>query len=221
MADDTLLSKLITTETKDAILQKLLDIADGLGLKTETWSSGDPTRSFFAALAARLGDAWEPGIAKMVKGGFLGLAEGDWLTLLLRYNFAVERVTGTYASCTVRLTNSSTATIGAIAVGAVTVRNPTTGATYRNTTSGTLGPGPAATLDLTFMAEVAGSGGTAGIGDINQLVNAISGVTVSNTTAAVGTDEESDTDAALRGQIVGPTAVRGSQRTPVTVIEQR
>ncbi len=198
--DDTTLAKLIVSETKDAILQKLIDVAEGLGLVTETWKPGDPTRSLYHAVSARFADPWEKNIPDMIKGGLLGLATGDWLTLLLKYNFKVTRTPKTAGTCTLRVTNNGTANIGAIAANALTARNPTTKQTYRNTTGGTLGPGPAVYIDVTIAAEVAGAASSSGVGEITELVNAIPNVSVSNTTAAVGTDEEADDAATLRGQ---------------------
>jgi hypothetical protein len=198
--DDTTLAKLITPETREAIFQKLLDIANGLGLKTETWGSGDPTRSLFYSVASRFADPWEKNIPEMVKGGFLGLATGEWLTNLLRYNFKVERVVAKPGSCTLRVTNNGTASIGVIAVDALTARNPTTKQTYRNKTSDTLGSGPAVFVDLTIEAEIAGAASSSGIGEITELAVAIPNVTVSNITAAVGADAEGDDAATLRGQ---------------------
>jgi phage-related baseplate assembly protein len=71
------------------------------------------------------------------------------------------------------------------------------GATYRNSTGGTVAPG-GGTLDLTFIAEEAGTGSNAGVGDITALQTPIAKIAVSNTTAAVATDEESDADLRAR-----------------------
>ena len=193
------LAKLVVVGTRDAIYAKLLDLASAIGLDTETWEAGDPTRTLLDA-TARLAETWESLTSQAIEGGFLTLATGDWLTSLLRYNYAVERREATYAECTVRLTNGSAATIGLLDVDDVTASNPTTGATYRNITSGTLAAGPGAILDLTFRAEVAGSDSSSAVSTITQLVTAIPGVTCSNTTAAVGADTETDEEARARGQ---------------------
>ena len=39
------LASLIVASTKSSILQKLYDLATAVGLDTETWQEGDPTRT--------------------------------------------------------------------------------------------------------------------------------------------------------------------------------
>ena len=205
------LSDLISSETKEAILQKALDVASALGLETESWRSGDPTRSLFYAMAARF-EEWEAEdkIPGFIRSGFLGLAAGDWLTLKAQQDYNVERRVATYATCTVRLTNGGSALVGLIAANAVTVRNSTTNKTYRNTSSGTLAAGPATYVDLDFTAEEAGSDSNSAIGEIDAMVTTISNVTCSNTTAATATDEEEDDALTARAQAkLGSISVNG------------
>lgn len=197
MADTTPLSSLIVQSTKAAIFKKLVDIASAAGLTTETWESGDPTRELFAAVAERW-ETWEAIIPNVIRGGFLGLAKGDWLTLLLEQNYGVQRRAATFATCTVQITNSTSENFGTIDVDDLTFRNPSTDATFRNSTAGVLGP--LATITLDIEAEVAGTGGTSAIGTITELVPSVPGLTVTNTTAAVGRDQEAEEDARQRGR---------------------
>lgn len=182
------LETLVSAADKDAILARLLVIAAALNLDTETWASGDPTRTLFDALS-RMIEADDPVLVDAINGGFIGLAEGDWLTLAARYMRNTERIAATAATCTIQLTNAGGANY-TFDAGDVTVRNSATGATYRSTTGGTLVGG--GTLDLEVEAEEAGTDSNSGVGDIDELVVALPNVTVTNTTAAAGTDEESD-----------------------------
>lgn len=191
---ETALSDLVTEETAASFLAKMLVIAQALGLTTESWLSGDPDLTLFDAFS-RIQETKEAGIVAICRAGFLDLASGDGLTLCARYLFNTERNAATYATCTLRFTNG-----GALPVTVdpedVTVKNATTGATYRNTTGGTIAAG--GTLDVTIEAETAGSDATSGVGDIDTMVTAIPSITCTNTTSAVGADAESDT--ALRGR---------------------
>jgi phage-related baseplate assembly protein len=187
-------STLFTAETAANLLKSGLEIAQALGLPTTTWRVGDPTRAAFKFLAEVLG-LRETVAAAFARSGFLSSAEGDWLTLLASEVYGVDRVEATYATSTLTLSNSGGGYYD-ISPGDVTVASSVTGATYRNTTSLTLSPGTTGTVDV--VAEEAGSGGTALEDDIDTLVTTMLGVTVLDSSAAVGTDEQGDE--ALRTQ---------------------
>lgn len=208
----TSLSDLITSISKSALLQKALDVANSLGLVTDTFQPGDPTLTTLNSLAARLAD-WEGtgsdpnnpvtggGVQAIFRAGFLGLAQGAWLDKLATLNFNTPRIIATYAvSTTVVLTNSTGATIGTINPGDITVQNGVSASkpTYRNTTGGFLGPNT--TLTVSVQADVAGSSGNANIGDINTMITNVAGVTCTNSTAAVGLDAELDAPYTARAQ---------------------
>lgn len=191
------LSSLASEETAASFLSKMIVIAQALGLTTESWQDGDPDLTLFDAFA-RIQETKEAGIVSIVKAGFLDLASGDGLTLCARYLFNTERNLATYATCTLRLTNASGVAV-VLDPEDITVQNSTTGATFRNTTGGTIASG-GGTLDVTIEAETAGSDATSGVGDVDELVSVIPGVTCSNTTAAVGSDEERDVDLKARAK---------------------
>ncbi len=204
------LADLVTPETETTIYQKLVDILEALGVATTTWKPGDPTRSLLYAVA-RLLAAKETIEVSLVKAGFLELAEQKWLTAKGASDRDVVRQEATFAECSFLLTSTSALDIP-IDPEDLTLRNSTTGATYRNTTGGTLLAG--GTLTLTIRAEVAGSGSSAAIGEVDQIVTSVPGVTGASTTVAVGLDEESDADyldrcrdklASISGQ--GPDAI--------------
>lgn len=196
MAEITI-ETLIQAVTATQIYARLVTIASALGLETESWRKGDPTRTTFDAVS-RTEETRDADIVLAIKGGFLDLASGSWLTLLARHGFNVERVGATYASATVRYTNGAAAQVEIENVDDVTARNSASKATYRNTEIGTLLGGIGETLDIIFEAEVAGSGGTSGVGEIDELVDAIPNVSIASITSAVGVDAESDADLRAR-----------------------
>lgn len=212
------LAKLIVGATKDAILAKMLTTASALGLQTESWQSGDPTRELMdvisTVLAAREDDSLGA-LPTIIKGGLLGLAAKEWLTNLAYYNFNTQRTDATFASCTMQLTNSTGADFGTFDAEDATFENPhtTSAPTYRNTTPFTLGPH--ATVTFTVEAEVAGSGGNSDPGDIDTINSpGMPGVTATNLTAATGSDEESDDNLTKRAQAkfesLSPNGPRGA-----------
>lgn len=184
------LADLIIEETKAAIYTFALSIASSpsIGLDTTTWRPGDPTRSLYHVVSEKLA-SWESVVAAFIRAGFLDYATGDMLKIHAYQQFGYEADEATFGTCTCTLTNAS----GAVYVyeaGDVTAKNTATDKTYRNTTGGTLNAG--STLSLTFTADEAGSDSNAAVGEIDDIVSGDLGVTIANTTACIGQDEESE-----------------------------
>jgi hypothetical protein len=190
----TTLAELLPTETKEAIYARGLAVATTLGLPVTSWAAGDPTRADFHFISEIM-SLLEGYVANYVAAGFLDLCAADsakyqWLVRLAEQVYGYTATEANYATCTLRLTNGSGAEY-VIEAGDITCKVPGTEVTYHNTSGGTLVSGVGNTLDLDIVCDVAGSDGTAGIGDITELVTNLLDVTISNTTAAVGVDEES------------------------------
>lgn len=188
------LASQLLTETKAAIYARGLAVATSLGLVTTSWAAGDPTRSLYHFLSEIL-EALEVNVAGYVASGFLDYATGDWLTILAEQLYGVTRTAATYASTTVTLSNGGGGYYE-IAAGDIRVQNSASGATYTNTSGGTLTAAltPGATLVIDITADETGSGSNAGAGDIDTIVTSMLGVTCANATAAIGVDEEEDAD---------------------------
>jgi len=187
----TVLADMITQETREAFFARALSVATTAGLNVTTWEVGDPTRTFFDVLAYEL-SALEIIAARYVASRFLDLAalltDTTWIKLTAAQDFGYTAREATYATCSVTLTNASGNVYTPGANDLVFALTGDSSVTYHNTSGGTLNPG--GTLAVDVECDVAGSTGSAGIGDI-ELVTAVLGVTASNTTAAVGLDEES------------------------------
>jgi phage-related baseplate assembly protein len=182
------LTDLIIEETKATIYAFALTIADATGLETTTWRPGDPTRSLYHVVSEKLA-SWESVTAAFVRAAFLDYATGDMLRIHAYQQFGYTAEAATFGACSCTLTNASGA-VYSFDAGDITAKNTASGATYRNTTGGTLDA--LGTLSLTFTAEEAGSDSNAAIGEIDDLVTAYLGVTIANATACIGSDEESD-----------------------------
>ena len=214
------ITSLILTETAQAIYDYGIGVATAIGLPVTSWQAGDPTRSAFWVVARKL-EALETNVAGYVRSGFLDHATGAWLKLLADQVFGVTVADATYATATITLTNGSTNEY-AFDAGDLTFKAPSTGKTYHNTSSGTLLRGPATTLTLDIEADEAGSGSSAAIGDITELVTTYDGVTCTNPTAAVGVDEQDESvtrqDCRDMQDALSPDGARGAYsyvvRTP-------
>jgi len=214
---DELTTPLTTAQVKAAIYRVLAT----LGINTSSWKPGAVVRTQIAAnslIVAALSQLQ----SDLAHSAFLEFATGDWLTLVARYVYGVERLTATFASGTETLTNTGGGVFSLGPDDLVFVK-PSTGKTYRN--SGSITLGALSTVTVPIAATESGTASSASIGDISQLSTTLLGVTVTNPVALVGLDAE--TDSALRERCyeqlgalspMGPwdaygSAVRNAKRT--------
>jgi uncharacterized phage protein gp47/JayE len=144
-----------------------------------------------------------------IRGVYLNYAAGDWLTLRCSDAYETERIGSTFATCLVVLTGSS-GTPYTIADGdRFTVRRSGSDVTYAVPGPLTI-PGFGGTAAIVVTCDVPGSDGSAAVGEIDTIVDGLIGVTVTNTTAAIGIDLERDEALRRRARLAtGPTSPGG------------
>jgi hypothetical protein len=186
----TSLATLLVQESQNAIYNRALSIATSLGLPVTAWQVGDPTRSMYQLEAATL-EVLENVVVGYISSGFLdyaaALPDSRWLTILAQQQFNVTVPPASNATCSVTLTNSGGG-VYQINANDLTLKASATGQTYHNSSGGFLGAG--GTLAITVTADVAGSIASATVGEIDTMVTNLLGVTCTNTTAAVGVDQQ-------------------------------
>jgi uncharacterized phage protein gp47/JayE len=129
-------------------------------------------------------------IANIAKGGYLDKASDIWLTLLARYVYGVERIAATYPTGQVTLINTGGG-VYAFNPGDLTLKNTISGVTYTN--DALINLAALGTVTSAFTAKTAGASSTSYIGEINGIESpSLPAVTVSNSAALVGFDEEDD-----------------------------
>lgn len=187
------LQELTTPLTKAEVEAAIYAGIEARGVATTGWKPGAIARTIIACVAIIL-SAFSSLQASIAKSGFLELAEGQWLTLVARYVFGVERDLGTFAAGNIRLDNGAGGVFN-ISVGDLIVANSATGKQYRNTAAFTL-----AALETNKIVPVQaieiGADSTSPATFIDTIVTTMLGVTVTNPTALVGNDP--DTDPELR-----------------------
>lgn len=179
---------LIEPLTEDQVKATIYDLLAAVGVGARSWKSGGTARTIIAVLAKVIA-GFTVLIALAIRGMFRSTAEGVWLTLLARYVYAVERITATFAAGGVTLTNAGGG-IYSLEARELSLLNTTTGKVYRNTAAFDLGA--LQTLTITVEAVEAGSESTATSGQIDDFVTPLLGVTCTNESALVGTDEQDD-----------------------------
>ncbi len=185
------LASLITTMTKAQIYSYAIGIANAIGLPVSSWQAGDPTRAQFHTESEFLATL-EDVVVGYIKSRFLDLATGQWLKVKAEQDYGVTVPEASFATTDVVLTNNGGGFYPDIQAGDLTFKSTISGKTYRNTTGGTLASGPATTLTVTVVADEAGSDSSAGAGEIDDMVTALTGVTCSNAVAAIGVDEQDE-----------------------------
>jgi len=177
--------------TRDEAKTKIYSMLALTGINTTAWQEGAVTRTIIAILAALLAGLTSV-LALLVRGLFLDLAEGIWLTLLALYVYNVVRRVATFASGSVLLTNNGGGVFNNVQPGGLIVQNPTTKKTYTNTAIFSLAAGPGTTATVPVRAIEAGSASTSSAGAITAFVTTFLGVTCSNAAPLVGLDEQTD-----------------------------
>lgn len=195
------LEQLLAPPTSDDALATLLQRLAGQGFPVTTWQSGDPARTLLQLFADGFADFGTLMVA-IASGGFAALATGDWLTLVAKQVYGLDREDATFTQGTCVLTCTATAPGYTIQAGQL-VGISAGGLRFANTTGGNLAAG--GTLNVTFQGESPGSDYNVSINSITVLGTPLPGVTINNPDAGsgtwitqVGTDEESD--ASLQGR---------------------
>lgn len=188
------LDELTTPLTRQEIQKSIYDVLGLLGVNTTGWKSGAVVRTMIVASSVVLA-AFSELQSAIARGGFLALAEGQWLTLVARYVFGVERIGATFASGTITLINSGGG-VYSFDPDDLIFGNEITGKTYRNV--GSVSLGASSTITIPIQATEAGSPSTSGPEEIRVMVTTVLGVTCNNLSQLTGTDDEKD--AALRSR---------------------
>jgi len=189
------LADLVKPVARQEVQASIYDALGILGINTAAWKPGGVPRVIIAAVSVMFAGFSEL-VSLTAKGGFLELAEGDWLTIVAHYVYAVDRQEATFASGFVTLNNTGGGDYG-LDPGDLIVRNPTTGATYRNLEPVTLAAGKLG-VRVAIAATEPGHASTSNAGEITELTTPLLGVECTNDSAVVGQDTE--TDPALRAR---------------------
>jgi hypothetical protein len=185
------IQQLLSPPTSDQIRAAWVTSLVGLGIPADKWRKGGVFSTILTVLAMTYA-AFAGLVVAFVSAGFLNSAKGGWLDLLAFYVYGVLRIQGAASSGNVLLTNSGGG-IYVIPTGGLTVQNAVTKQNFVNTAPFTLGAGPS-TLSVPVSCQAIGSIGSSNPGDINTMVTSLTGVTVSNPSALVGNDAQSDPD---------------------------
>lgn len=181
-------TSLFSVETAATLLDKGFAVAQALGLPVTSWRAGDPTRSLYHYMAEILG-AFEGTAANYIKAGFLSSATGDWLEVLAKEVYNVDKQQATAAAAPLTLTNTGGGFYEWDA-GDLTFKASVTQKTYHSTSALSLGPGESGVVS--WEADEAGSDYSVAEDEIDELVTTALGVEITSSEAAVANDAQTD-----------------------------
>lgn len=188
------IEKLVTPPNTDQIFAKLADILERAKVPAKSWPAGGVARSILGAISQA--GAIGAGIcASIASGTLLYFATGDWLTNHAEDVYDCVRYPVTFATGPVTITNGS-ASPKAYGPGELVVYASGSKARFVVTDAITLAAGASGTFGV--RAVDAGAASTVQIGEIDSFETPLSRVTVTNPSAIIGRDAESDDDLKVR-----------------------
>ncbi len=185
---DELFTPLTAAQIRSRMVLELI----ALDIPADKWRAGGVASTILTVTSMLLA-LLSLAIVEILQGFFLPTATGGGLKALAYYVYGITVSDATFATGVATLTNGGGGAYTK-AIGAYSLRNPTTNAVYVNSEAFSLSSGQV--LDVAFRAVDAGSAGNSIPGTITEQVTALLGVTVTNAAAFVGTD--APTDAAIR-----------------------
>jgi len=186
------LEQLTTPLTVDEAKASIYGVLAAVGVRTSTWKPGAVVRTIIAACSIIFASFSEL-MALIAKSGFLELAEGEWLAVVAKYVFGVDKEYATFAPGEVVITNTAGGVFDPDD-GDVIVKNTATGKTYRTVGAFHLSAGPGTSVTVGIVATEAGSASSSGAGAIDDFETPMVGCVVTNLHDVVGLDDQSDPD---------------------------
>ena len=184
------IEELTEPKTAAAVLEDMYTVADGMGIPAREWIEGSWLQVILLLLCHALAALSNIRVA-FARSGFLGLARGDWLTVLAFYMYDVRRRAATFAPGTITLTNTGTASY-VWGVGDLHFAHDVTGKPYTIQTAELEGLLPGQSKNYAILADEAGAASSAVAGSVTTMVTPLLGVAATNYFALFGSDEETD-----------------------------
>lgn len=188
------IEELTTPVTREQVQASIYQVLAALGVNTTVWKPGSVVRTMIVGTSAVFA-AFSQLMADIAKSGFLYLSSGDWLTLVARYVYNVERIEEDFARGVLRLDNAGGGIFN-LDAGDLTVATAA-GQTYVNTEAVSI-PSLGTNILVGIIATEAGSVGSTPAATIVQIVSPpMSGVSCTNPAELVGLDTQTDPDLQL------------------------
>jgi len=178
------LSDLLTAETRESVLDDILNVGASVLLKVTAWQSGQPIRTMLTYVSQKIADTTAQN-REAIAGGFLDEATEGWLSLLAWSVYRVSRQLAKPATTTaLQYTNAGTEAAHFLP-GDLIVAHNVSGKTYHNLEEVTILPGTSKD-DILIEADEVGTASNAATGEIGSLVSVRVGGSVTNLQPCLG-----------------------------------
>lgn len=202
------IAELLTVLTTSDVDASWVSSLDGAGLPASSWRRGGGLRSILRTAAGQMA-TFSNIVVDLAKARFLEYAEGGWLTLLARNQYGVERIPAAFATGEVQVSNTGGG-VYTFAADEFKGKNPSTGKAYANTNAAPITVNPGETKDFSISAVEIGSSSSTEAGSIVEFETSFPGLSITNASAVLGNDEESDEDLRARCRAkLGALSLRG------------
>ncbi len=196
------LDQLFTPVDENEALELVLDVFQSLGFTARSWQDGSIPRTIVEYLAKFLADQ-SVNTNLIAKGVFNDHATGAMLTLFSASQYDNVRDEGVRTQGNVEMSVASGSGPYSKAIGEIIVRDTTNDIRYRNVNAATLTTATSP-VSVLFEAELIGADGNQAVEDeVDELVTAMAGVTLTNDASWVtldGADAESDAELRVRNK---------------------
>lgn len=189
------LAEVTTPVTRQQVQASIYSILGALGVDVTVWLSGSPLRSAIVPFSAML-EAFSKQLADVASSGFLQFATGDWLELVARHVYGVEKLKALFATGNLSINNNGGGLYDFNA-GELVFASVITGKEYSNNGHVVISPGDTNVV-VSVSAIEAGSGSTATPGTITRIVTNLVDIAATNPSALIGTDAELDPELRTR-----------------------
>lgn len=182
---------LLAPTTDAIVLQVIINSLVTMGIRADLWPTEGALISCMTAVSKIFASAINFTFIPAIKSGWLPTAFGNWLTWLALYMYGVLRVSATFATGPLKLTNNGGGSF-TFAPFEATFQNTVTQKTYVNVDAISLAPGPGPTQTITIQATATGTASNASPGDVTTIVTTMLQVSATNLAPILGIDDQSD-----------------------------
>jgi uncharacterized phage protein gp47/JayE len=170
------LSSLIVPLSADDARRNLVGLLRLVGFPVASWAPSSVPRALVEIFAESLADLSST-VSKIARGGFLSLAEDEWLTLVAAEFFGVDRKPAVFARGLAQLSDAGSAGPFTIIPNQLWAASKS-GLRFTNTTGGLLPLG--GKLVVEWKAESSGADFNVPVGDLSTLLTPLPGVVITN-----------------------------------------
>ena len=206
----TTLADLITPKTRESIEGDILKSLADAGFPITAWQSGSVPRTLVRAVAVILAHLYVL-VAYVAGAAFLDTSAREWLTLLAKSRFDVDRIAATFAEHSVTLNVASGAGPYTITPGQLVMVSSTGAVRFRSTNTTNVNASHASPATITVRAEVSGIAGNAT--PVTIAAPALAGLSFTYGSLTLrARDEESDPALRIRCRTRWATLAAGATR---------